>query len=350
MRDHAGVQTLAGQFRQHAAYCDLTAPLYAVLLRAFALDWERGGPVRAICAGREDGPAGEAVQLRLLGALHRLVLTGRAPELVPYYRSSGGRAEPAHVWPAARAVLVRSSQELVEGLAVPPQTNEVGRAAPLVLGLLAVRARLGVPSVRLLELGASAGLLLLVDRFRVTGTGWAWGPADSPVDLTGAVHGDAGSAIRVAAGAGVEITDRRGCDLQPVDPRSAEGRLRLTSFVWPDHPGRHRRLAGALDLAARHPAPVDAEPAAAWLHRVLGAGPGVPTVVWHSVMRQYVPDPDWADVRTELDAARRRMPVVELGYEPPEPDFLSAPVLTLDGERLAHGAAHGVPCFAEPGS
>ena len=63
-------------------------------MRGMADDWEAGGPVRRICAGWEDAPHGSAIQLRLLAGLFRIVLTGRAPELVPYYPCLGGDEPP----------------------------------------------------------------------------------------------------------------------------------------------------------------------------------------------------------------------------------------------------------------
>jgi hypothetical protein len=91
--------------------------------------------VRAICRGWEDAPAGAVIQLRLLARLFRIVLTGRAPELVPYYPCLGGTAPPAEAWPVVRPVLAGHVDELREALEVAPQTNEVGRSTALLVGL-----------------------------------------------------------------------------------------------------------------------------------------------------------------------------------------------------------------------
>lgn len=92
----------------------------------------------------------------------------------------------------------------------------------------------------------------------MTGEGWSWGPVDSPVQLTDAVRG------QVSPGEPA-IVSARGCDLDPVDPTTEEGRLRLTSFVWPFDLHRHERLASALELAAARPPVVDRASAADWL-------------------------------------------------------------------------------------
>ena len=75
-----------------------------------------------------------------MGGVHRLVILGRAPGLAWFYPSVGGEGDPEDAWPAFRAVLDEHRDELRAGLDQPPQTNEVGRAAALIGGLLHVAA------------------------------------------------------------------------------------------------------------------------------------------------------------------------------------------------------------------
>jgi hypothetical protein len=343
------VTTLADRFRRHAAALDDDAPLYGVLLRGMADDWEARGAIRDICVGWEAAPPGAVVQLRLLAGLHRMVLTGRAPQLAPYYRSVRGTAAPNGAWTVARPVAGAHRAELRAALDLVPQTNEVGRAAALVVALFDAAHRTGLRRIRLLEVGASAGLNLLVDRFRVTGPGWQWGPADSPVVLDGFVTGP------VQPGP-VEIVERRGCDLEPIDPTSSEGRLRLRSFVWPDQVDRNERLAGALDIAARVPAVVDHASAASWLRERLAeqTTPDVLTVVWHSVVWQYLPGRERQEAEAAIAAAGRH--VVHVAMEPPLDHPTQRPRVSVttwpDGvpERrvIADAGFHGTPVRVRP--
>jgi hypothetical protein len=106
-----------------------------------------------------------------------------------------------------------------------------------------------------------------------------------------------------------EIVARAGCDLHPVDPTTAAGRLLLTSFVWPFDLDRHRRLAAALEIAASHPVRVDKAPASEWLADGLTVPePDTLPVVWHSITQMYWPPDELAAVERgqRCPATRRR--------------------------------------------
>lgn len=303
--------TLADRFRAHAGD---SVHLYGHAMRAMADDWEAGGPVRQVCAGHEDAPSGSALQLRLLAGVFRLVLAGEAPELRPYYPCLGGDAPPDQAWPVLRAVIGRHVPELRAALEIAPQTNEVGRAAALLVGLCHLEGRTGARRVRLLELGASAGLNLLLDRFGVSGTGWRWGPEDSPLQLRDAVQGP----FRPEE---VTVVDRAGCDLAPVDATTAEGQQLLTSFVWPFDLHRHARLRAALEVAQADPVRVDRAAAASWLPERLAEDDDAAdhlTVVWHSITQLYWPAAEVAAVDAVLatHGLGHRVAEVAMEFEP----------------------------------
>ncbi len=334
--------TLADRFREHFTG---ERHLYWYLARALGDDIDAGGPTAAIVAGWESAPAGAVVQLRLLAGLFREVLTGRAEELRPFYPYLGGTQDPSGVWEAARPVVERAAPRLRAALDIAPQTNEVGRSAALLVGLAYAVRSCGLHRVRLLEPGASAGLNLLLDRFRFTGTGWSAGPSDAPLVIAGVD----------AAGfhpAAFEVVERRGCDLSPVDAATDEGALRLRSFVWPFHLERHRRLDAALAIARADPVTVDAQGASAWLADRLGGSPepGVLTVVWQSVTAQYLPMEEATRVSEVIQAARSRMPLARVSLEAPVAGASRVtdhsgdhPVIEVDGLPVARCDFHGPP-------
>ncbi len=250
--------------REQADACAvLGSPLYEYLLQRVADDIEAGGPAYDVLRGHEDDPGPSALALRLMGGAHRLVLEGRAPALALTYPSVGGSGDPDAAWAALRPVLSEFAEELRAALAQPPQTNEVGRSAALIGGLLHLAADDDRP-LRLVEIGASAGLNLRADLFRVElADGRSVGPAESPVVLRDPWRGPP-PPLR----ARLEVVERLGCDMAPLDPTTTEGRLRLMSYVWPDQLARLERLRGALELARDVPATVVAAGAGDFLDRV----------------------------------------------------------------------------------
>src|SRR4051795_12181329 len=82
------------RFRWQAGWCvQLGSPLYGDLLERAAADFEADGPCAALLEGHEGDSLGSALPLRFMGAIHRLVLSGRAPELAGFFPSAGGRRE-----------------------------------------------------------------------------------------------------------------------------------------------------------------------------------------------------------------------------------------------------------------
>ena len=328
--------TLAERFRSHAGD---SRTLYGVAMRAMAHDWEAGDVVREICTGWESSPPGSVIQLRLLAGVFRIVLRGQAPELASYYESLGGAADPENAWPVMQAVMACHIEELKDALTVAPQTNEVGRSAALLVGVFEAVLRSGLTRIRLLEPGASAGLNLQVDRFRFENPGWSYGPDDSPLVLRDGIQG-------VVSPQRFSVVSRRGCDLEPVDAATAEGRLRLTSFVWPFHVDRHERLRAALTIAAAHPVEVDRVGAGEWIERMLDQEPpaaDVLTVVWHSISRLYWPARETARVEAAVASARSRIAVAQVAMEYPldRPGGSDKADLSVDGDVIALVGHHG---------
>jgi len=343
------VSDLPRRLRAQAEQCDLHgSPLTARILYGAADDVEAGGPTAELLRPHADDPSGSVPSLRLAGALHRLVLQRQAPELALHYPSVGGTAGVDGVWPVAREAIRTHLEQLRVDVRRPVQTNEVGRSAVLFGGLLHVAAATRKP-VRLLEIGASAGLNLLVDRFAYdVADGVVLGDATSPMRL----HRPWRGALPTGS---VEIVARAGCDPAPLDPRSAEDRLTLTSYVWADQLERIERLRAALQIAAEHAVPVERLRASALLERELAAPvPGVVTVVWHSVVRQYMEPHERSRVHHLLREAGARAtedaPLAHLFLEPEKVgggEFRFLVGLTIwpgpHSSALGEGRGHGPP-------
>jgi hypothetical protein len=313
-------ETLADRFRAHASDAE---HVYGFAMRGMAEDWEAGGPIRAACRGYENAPRGALIQLRLLAGVFRLVLTGRAPELVRFYPCLGGTAPASRAWPVMREVIGAHLEETHAALAVAPQTNEVGRSVALLAGLFDLVAASGVRRIRLLELGASAGLNLLLDYYAFRGDSWLFGPSDSKVQFVNPIEGPVYPDRFV-------ITARAGCDLNPVDATTADGRLLLTSFVWPFDLHRHEHLSSALSVAAMHPVRVDKAAASSWLPKALVADRDELPVVWHSITQMYWPIEEVAAVESILTSygAQRRLGEVSMEFDLRDPQGAKPEVRT----------------------
>ena len=151
------------------------------------------------------------------------------------------------------------------------------------------------------------------------------------------------------------VVERLGCDRAPIDPASEAGRRLLRSFVWPDQADRHARLDAALVAAAEVPATIDAEDAARWVARRLADPvPGTATVVFHSIVWQYLPKATRDGVRAALErasaGATADAPLAWLRMEPGEDPSEAAEVrlaMWPGGEHrlLANTGYHGHPIW-----
>ena len=294
--------------------CATPSPLYERVLRGVVDDLQAGGICAELLTGRGDDPLGSALALRFLGAVHRIVLDGRAPELAAFYPSVGGQ-DPGDPVPAFLTTVHRHRDEVNRRIHDGVQTNEVGRSAVLVGGYAAVARRTQLP-LRVLEVGASAGLNLRWDHFAYDNGRVLAGDPESSVRFHGVWEGEPPELPRT-----FDVVDRAGCDLNPLDATTKEGRLTLMSYVWPDQVERFTRLDEAIDVARRVPATVDRASAPDWIEARLAVPiPGVATVVAHSIVLQYLSTPERSRLRAALQAAGDRAsgsaPLAWLRMEP----------------------------------
>ena len=337
---------------RQATHCGPTSPLMHRLLSAAAADLVAGGVCAEVLAGHEDDTERSVPGLRLAAALHRLALTRRAPGYALLLPTLGGTFAADLLWPAAEVALRENVSQVRAWLdATAVQTNEPGRCGPLWGGLQGASQRVGLP-VRLLEIGSSGGLNLRPDRVGLRlPDGAELGEVGSGLVLDAAWTGMPRARLHEP----LRVVARAGCDVDPVDVGTPAGRAHLGSFVWADDVVRWERLRAATALATAEPVTVVRASAPDFLAEQLAEpAPGVLTVVWHSVVWQYVPPAE--QVRTEkvlAGAAARaseRAPLARLSFEPVrDGDTIDFRLLLRswpgDGEPglLGQGAGHGTP-------
>jgi hypothetical protein len=259
---------LSDRFRRHADALirDGRSPLSAALMHGAAEDLDASGSVARLFVDVPVLP-GSVPQLRLLAALHHLVLCGQAPELAQFYPSAGGHQAPDRAWAAAAAAVEDHFDWVRARLYLTVQTNEPGRCTVLYSALLWLSARFGLP-IRLLELGASAGLNLIPEHYCYLMGAQALGDASSAVRFGNPWEPGPPVDLRTAVRA-LRITARAGCDRRPLDPGDPEDRIVLLSYIWPDETPRFERMRAALAVAAQFAPRVDRRPAGEWIREAL---------------------------------------------------------------------------------
>jgi hypothetical protein len=230
-----GDDDLARLWRWFAAtQCRGYSPLYEEIVDGVAGDEELLGIVRAARPEAHLPPM-------LLAAVHYQLLDGAdAHPLADRYR---GRRHDDPL-PLFRD-LCRSRRAEIDRLLATRhiQTNECGRSAVIGPGLTWLAGRIGEP-LALVDVGASAGLNLLCDRYRLDyGALGGTGPVTSTVTVACDVTGPAPIAPSLPA-----IAARVGVDRSPVDIADDEDARWLLACVWPDT-GRLERTAAAIELA-----------------------------------------------------------------------------------------------------
>jgi hypothetical protein len=224
----------------------------------------------------------DAMPLRLAGGFHHLHLTGDDDRLGPIY--SGEVTDQAKIDAIILAVTSDHDARLFGWFDGPPQTNEAGRSAAIMGGLLWLSQQLG-PRFALYELGVSAGVNTMMDRFAFNLGEVRVGPQDSPVLIKPEWRGPPPPEGKV------EIVSIEGCDRAPIDLTDEAQALRLKSYVWAENTARLNRLDAAIGLAKQQRPKLTKADAADWVEELLQnpEESGVTRVLCHSIVWQYLP-------------------------------------------------------------
>ncbi|MEX3009500.1 DUF2332 domain-containing protein [Hoeflea sp. TYP-13] len=296
-------QKLATAFQQQRSACEqLGSPFTARICQTIAENGLPPSSVREMIATWPGDPSsnGDSVPLRLCGALHELVLSGADAHLAELYPPATDVLELSHIHSALAGAISRHEGRICKRLLNPPQTNEIGRAAAIHAGLLHIVTLIDKPLI-LSEIGASAGLNLLLDRFGFTLGETVSGAENSPVHLQPEWTGKA------PPPADFMIADRRGCDLSPFDLAEENHRIRLLSYLWADQTDRLDRMRSALAIFDELPVKVDAADAVDWLdQRLSSTRPGHAHVVFHTIAWQYLSKGDQRRGKRIIQAAGAR--------------------------------------------
>jgi hypothetical protein len=333
------LQTLSRIFRRFGEReCVPASPLYGRLATGMAEDREL---LRLASAAR----AGPVPNL-FLAAVHYLLLKGAAHPLANHYVDLSEREQGGRPWsdpfPHFRAFCLEHAgaiRALIGTRLV--QTNEVRRCACLLPAFEIVARRSGLP-LALVEIGASAGLNLLWDRYRYDyGAGGQCGEPSSPVRLACELRGAGRPPLPAAM---PRVAFRAGLDLHPLDLRDADQALWLRALIWPEQLDRAALLEAAVEVARREPPPLFAGDALDLLPGALARVPaGAALCVYHSfVLNQFAPAArDRFHAIVAEHARQRELYLVAIEWREPAP-----PVVLTTFDAGARADRHLANCDA----
>lgn len=293
-----GPDAVARAFENQVAYCrDNGAHITASVCRALfeLLDTDRGGTVMLRVRKWAGPPLADALPLRVAGGLHALHLSGEEPALRPIYEG----LEPTDATARVAEALEKHEAYLLPWLDGPPQTNEAGRSWAFAAAMLWLVDKGCPASFSLFEIGSSAGINLMMQRYAYDLGGVAAGPDDAVMQLTPEWRGGSLPEGSYA------IVDARGCDVAPVDLTDPEQALRLRAYIWPEFTARFARMDAAIAAAETMPPDIERMGAADFLAEVLAEDqqPGTTRMVMHSVVWQYIPAHERGRIKTLMETA-----------------------------------------------
>lgn len=308
-------------------YCRANdAPLTGRVVAAIAaqLDDPAAGPFIARIRDWPGAALADAVPLRSAGALHALYLAGDTPELAPLYAG-----EPADDAAIVAEVLRRHADAVLPWLDSPPQTNEAGRSSAFIAGMLWLAGRGLPPRFECLEIGSSAGINLMIDRYRYDLGGVQVGPQDAAMRFAPEWRGASPPDRAIA------FASLKGCDVAPVDLTDPAQALRLQAYIWPDHTVRFARLDAAIAAAQASPPDLVDQNAADFVEAQLAVpqAEGTTRLLMHSIVWQYVPHDQQQRITEAMeDYGRRATPGRALAWIALEADR----TLMNHGLRVRH--------------
>ena len=316
------------------------SPLYARLSTAVATDPE-------LLALASHARKGQPVPNLLFAAVHFLLLKGTSHPLAAFYPSLSPTVElDADPYPYFRSFCLDFQEEIRQLLGTRlVQTNEVNRCVCLLPAFALAASHAPEQPLSLIEIGTSAGLNLLWDRYSYDyGEGGRYGVLTSPVQLTCSLRGDHLPPLPAVL---PEVVWRVGLDLRPINISDPEERLWLRALVWPENTDRAERLQQAFQLLEQNPPPILSGDALALLPTVLASVPQETTLcIFHSFTINQFP----LEARTQFTQLLvewgQKRPLFWISLESPKG---ATPELALTVERnntavkqiLARCEAHG---------
>ncbi len=271
-------------YEQQIAYCMANdAPLTARICRAIMTIADENTRTGSRILNWDGEVIPDALPLRSAAPFHALYQSGKAPALAAIYE--GKESQQEQINNLIDTAMHIFDDEIYPWLDTPPQTNEPGRCAALMSGLMILSQRHNLP-IEILEIGSSAGLNLNIHRYHFDLGGIKTGPSDSNILIKPEWRSET-----TPPSVQPNIISTKGVDLYPIDCKDERTRERLLAYVWPEQKLRLERTAEAIKMARDYPVDLSQGDAADWLEQQLEIPQeaGTMRVLMHSIVWQYLP-------------------------------------------------------------
>lgn len=268
-----------------------TSPLYAHLYDELAHD-------PPLCELLEVIDPDQPIPVLFFSVVNFLLLDNPRHELARFYPVLQQPPQPASAaYPAFRAFCLEQQEALRALLpGARLQTNEVTRCANLLPAFEIVSRRGARRPLALIEIGCSAGLNLLWDRYHYDYGSSSVGEAASPVHIHCMVRGTIAPPLPTTLPA---VAWSTGIDLAPPDIHRERDVRWLRACIWPEEVARYHLLEAAVALARTAPPQVLTGDASELLPALLARVPQEQNLcLWHSYALHQGP----ADVREHLES------------------------------------------------
>lgn len=319
---------VVNSFLHFAEICEDQCPLYALLATRITQEPE----ILAIAAHHQKRQP--AVNM-LFGSVLFLLLSGVEHPLRSFYATLGGSKPATEAWPVFLDFCRVHKQNLIPLVTHGRvQTNEIGRCGLLMPALAAAYQALGASRpLHLIEVGASAGLNLLFDRYQYRYSNGITAGPDSPVVIQTELVGDHPPHIPDCL---PPVTARVGIDIAPIDVMDEAAMQWVEALIWPDESDRVQMHRAARQIAQTDPPTLIAGDGLELVPQVLAdVSPDAIPCIYHSHAVYQMPKKWRADFDARLNdlGAQRDLAYVSLEWLDPHPGPRLEMSLWHDGTR-----------------
>ncbi|HLR63033.1 MAG TPA: DUF2332 domain-containing protein [Lentibacillus sp.] len=264
--------------------CKDSSALYEFLSLRISADDD----ILELCSEAQNG---QPVPNLLFGAVHYLLLKGKEHPLKEYYPSltDSPKNIDSSTFVCFKEFCTAYKNDIVSILRNKlVQTNEVRRCAYLYPIFSYIYHKTKKP-LSLIEIGTSAGLQLLWDKYSYTyGTDQIYGDKRSHVHITSEIKDGNNPPLPTES---PPVASKIGLDLDISDLKNAEDYLWLKSLIWPEHQDRLALFEKAVERFTDNPVELIEDDGIALLEDVVETRPEDTVIcIFHTHVANQIPE------------------------------------------------------------